>query len=789
MLSEEVPLADAGDETGLLDTAALPPVAHTSASLRQVLLDAGFGPCVVERAQPDVPLSMETLSGVLETVIQDPHDVHTLAMQLLTKRPIESVQVADIASGAVEIGKLGEGGFAIVTIVWDGVKNVVCKRLRSNKIAHYKERFDREIDLLRVLDGSCAPQLLIASDTFFVMDHTPGMSLHDILFRDAESLHLRGPVPQEVVERIGLAVACALREAHQRGIIHRDIKPANLLISDFGDVKILDWGLGKRLAQAEEPSGSTSATEEFTVLGSWPFMSPEQAVNAKHATQLSDVYSLGATLYLLLTGMPLHKGNNRLQILGNITSAEPHDLSAISDPSPRSLLGRMVAKNSERRCTVDDVIAFFQGRTIDSSLPSECRGYYGPWQSVLFASALPEMDPERLPPPRLPFSKLGSGVDAYDQLVTIPTYLQPAPTASLFADTEEFRRPQVPINQPVFFSDALSEEQAADLSSSAGAVSEQLPSLPDSPIYTSRIRRVRWGTGIALAAVLASVVALKWPRDGDDRTTPSSGEDGLAKAVAPKEPGASEDADVSSSDSPIAGEGTTTDSLPIIAPIAEPVTQEVVSTLPVQEPISSPTVPETVPPPQKPSLTLRMDAEGNFVLQTGKDSELILSMKHALPFAYTGDPRATAMQQGSVHFLSPDDVRTLISYPEELALPTPMAKGILSVRFSSGGTTLFLIPGVGTFVFSNEGSCSVYTPNAYVLQKLPGAFPESTLPQDPAFIAFANENRAPSVKVPPEYSPQCAPEIAQIAPAKWPRTISGQLVVLTSRVQGQASRP
>jgi tetratricopeptide (TPR) repeat protein len=102
----------------------------------------------------------------------------------------------------------------------------------------------------------------------------------------------------------------AIAYAHSKGIIHRDVKPANVMLGEFGETLVVDWGLAKRLGAAEEPPAAPSAgggqmTVEGGVMGTPSYMAPEQAAGQNHEVgRHSDVYALGATLYHLLTGRP-----------------------------------------------------------------------------------------------------------------------------------------------------------------------------------------------------------------------------------------------------------------------------------------------------------------------------------------------------------------------------------------------------------------------------------------------------------------------------------------------------
>jgi len=124
---------------------------------------------------------------------------------------------------------------------------------------------------------------------FFAMEHVAGRSLSDVV-RD-------GPVPARRAADYVKTVAEAIQYAHERGILHRDLKPSNVLIDEFDQPKVTDFGLAKQIGK------ETELTLSGQVLGSPNYMPPEQAVPHRGLVgKRSDVYSLGAILYHLLTG-------------------------------------------------------------------------------------------------------------------------------------------------------------------------------------------------------------------------------------------------------------------------------------------------------------------------------------------------------------------------------------------------------------------------------------------------------------------------------------------------------
>ena len=180
---------------------------------------------------------------------------------------------------------------------------------------------------------------------FYVMEYLPGLSLQDLLDR-------YGPLPAERVVHLLRQVCQALREAHQVGLIHRDIKPANVFAAKRGGlydvVKLLDFGLVKPVG--ENPSVSLS--QEGGISGTPLYMSPEQARGQSDLDGRSDIYSLGAVAYTLLTGRPPFEGTNPIDVViaharDEVVWPSQHELSVPADLE-RVVL-RCLAKRREDR--------------------------------------------------------------------------------------------------------------------------------------------------------------------------------------------------------------------------------------------------------------------------------------------------------------------------------------------------------------------------------------------------------------------------------------------------------
>ncbi len=173
-------------------------------------------------------------------------------------------------------------------------------------------RFRREVEAAGRLKH---PNVVAALDAdedrgvhFLVMDYVEGKDL-DHIVRE------RGPLP------VGQAVDCliqaarGLEAAHAAGIVHRDIKPGNLMLDQAGAVRVLDLGLA-RIADAANPFNKTAArrlTESGMYMGTIDFMAPEQAEDSHRVDHRADIYSLGCTLFYLLTGREPFPGENRTQ--------------------------------------------------------------------------------------------------------------------------------------------------------------------------------------------------------------------------------------------------------------------------------------------------------------------------------------------------------------------------------------------------------------------------------------------------------------------------------------------
>lgn len=234
------------------------------------------------------------------------------------------------------LGELGRGGMGVVYRARQSRANriVALKMILAGNLATSEEisRFHREAEAAAKLDhAGIVPIFEVGEGSgqhFFSMSLVDGPNLADRL--------ARGPLSPRDAAAMVEKIATAVEYAHGRGIIHRDLKPRNILLTSDGQPKITDFGLAKNLEadQAQTASGA--------ILGTPGYMSPEQARGQAGLIDIrSDVYSLGAILYCVLTGRPPFQAQSLVETLRQVVECEP--------ASPR-LLNPAVSRDLETIC-------------------------------------------------------------------------------------------------------------------------------------------------------------------------------------------------------------------------------------------------------------------------------------------------------------------------------------------------------------------------------------------------------------------------------------------------------
>jgi serine/threonine-protein kinase len=223
------------------------------------------------------------------------------------------------------------------------IKRILTAGLAAEELAQYKQRFYREARIAGQLSHPGVVTIHdIAEDAdgqpYLVMEFVDGVTLHRML-RPAHTGHLPELIPVDQALDLGAQIAEALDYAHRRGVVHRDIKPGNILVTAEGRAKIADFGIAK-FTDAE-------ATRTTSVMGTPAYMAPEQ-LRGGLVDARSDLFSLGAMLYWILTGQKPFPGDDLTSVSFKVVYTDPDPPSTIDHQLPRDLdivMSRCLAKN------------------------------------------------------------------------------------------------------------------------------------------------------------------------------------------------------------------------------------------------------------------------------------------------------------------------------------------------------------------------------------------------------------------------------------------------------------
>ncbi|MEZ6196592.1 MAG: serine/threonine-protein kinase [Planctomycetota bacterium] len=287
----------------------------------------------------------------------------------------------DLIPGYRLVAKLGEGGMGVVYRAVQLSLNrevaiKVMKVLGNDSDTGFQARFKRE---------ALAAAKLNHPNIVSIFDHgsahgTIYMVLEFIHGKDCgEVLHESGPYEEKSAFELIRDVVSGLDHAADQGVIHRDIKPANIMVAypssndasrrRRGVAKLTDFGIAALRQKAREP-GMTELTQQGTVIGTPGYMSPEQSMG-KEVDFRSDIYSLGCTLYYLLTGKPPYFGQTAIEVFHNKMTQQipnPQDLRQGVSAGAVHVISKMMARDSADRyehydALLDDIDAVLEGRS------------------------------------------------------------------------------------------------------------------------------------------------------------------------------------------------------------------------------------------------------------------------------------------------------------------------------------------------------------------------------------------------------------------------------------------
>jgi len=260
--------------------------------------------------------------------------------------PVGVLEPGQVIGGALIEAHIGSGGMGLVyrarKLLLD--RTVAVKILRPERacVPSLLARFLREGKIAASLDHANIVTVFDVGEEggryFIVMELVEGTNLLDLV-------QSKGPVASKDVMSIARQVAEALAYAHERGVIHRDIKPGNILLTKDGAVKVADLGLARPIRE------DTEVTNPGQVIGTPVYMAPEQCRSGPIDTR-TDLYSLGATLYMLLAGKPPFRADSTAALVHRVVNEPPRPLKSAAPETPDkvvALVQRLMAKHPVAR--------------------------------------------------------------------------------------------------------------------------------------------------------------------------------------------------------------------------------------------------------------------------------------------------------------------------------------------------------------------------------------------------------------------------------------------------------
>jgi len=271
--------------------------------------------------------------------------------------------------GKYEVGPvLGRGGMGTVYLGFD---RDLGREVAVKVLSAARQSDSRALELarseLKAAGRLSHPNIVSVMNAGILPDDRPWLVMEYLRGVDLESLvRASGPLTWSAACSVVAAASDGLQHAHERQLVHRDIKPSNLFQTSDGTIKVLDFGLAF-LRREDVDAGKLS--ESGLILGTVDYMSPEQARHARYADQRSDIYSLGCTLYWLMTGRRIYRGESPLDVLVAHRDLPIPDLTAVVPGAPSRLndiFQRMVAKHPDDRFqSMSELAAALKGLVVD----------------------------------------------------------------------------------------------------------------------------------------------------------------------------------------------------------------------------------------------------------------------------------------------------------------------------------------------------------------------------------------------------------------------------------------
>jgi serine/threonine-protein kinase len=307
-----------------------------------------------QASTPSKSASSSALSGERHddaTIISNtpPHEMGA-ATALLDPRQLGQVLEGQQLDHVLLQKFVGGGGMGAVFRAWDtNLHRTVAVKvlsLRQASDGDGQRRFQIEARSAARLDHPNIGRVHYVGEDrgvqYIVFEYIDGTNLRDLVYGN-------GPLPLGDALNVTLQITAALAHAWEREVVHRDIKPSNIIIAHDGLAKLVDMGLARleHLEQTEQDETATGVT-----LGTFDYISPEQARSPRDADIRSDIYSLGCTLFFMLTGRPPFPEGTVLQKLLAHQSDSPPDVREVRRDVPdvlASVLAKMLAKNPENR--------------------------------------------------------------------------------------------------------------------------------------------------------------------------------------------------------------------------------------------------------------------------------------------------------------------------------------------------------------------------------------------------------------------------------------------------------